>query len=132
VQPEPTVFLVDDDPAVVKALRTLVESIDLKVESYGSTDDFLEAYRPSRPGCLVLDLRMPGIDGLELQGKLAADGISLPIVFITGRGDVRAKAAAMEAGAVAFLEKPFRMQELCDAIQKAIRLDEQNRHRRRQ
>ena len=120
---DPVVFIVDDDPAVVRALTELIELIDLKVEAYQSADDFLRAYQPSGPGCLVLDVRMPGMSGLELQQELLRANISLPIIMITGHGDIRMAVEAMSAGAFNFLEKPFRTQELCDNIQKAMRLD---------
>jgi len=130
---DPTVFIVDDDPAVTRALCELVELIDLKAEAYQSADEFLKACRPTGPGCLVLDVRMPGMSGLELQQELLAAGISLPIIMITGHGDIRMAVEAMSAGAFNFLEKPFRTQELCDNIQKAIRLDRDRwRHRQRQ
>jgi len=130
---DPTVFIVDDDPAVTRALGGLIESIDLKAVAYQSADEFLNAYRPTGPGCLVLDVRMPGMSGLELQQKLLAAGVSLPIIMITGHGDIRMAVEAMSAGAFNFLEKPFRTQELCDNIQKAIRLDQDRwRHRQRQ
>ncbi len=130
VEPEATVFVVDDDPAVIRALAKLVELIGLRVESYLSADEFLEAYYQAGPGCLVLDVRMPGMSGLELQKKMAQTGINLPIIIITGHGDVRMAVQAMKAGAVEFLEKPFRAQELCESIQKAVRLDSENRQRR--
>lgn len=130
---DPTVFIVDDDPAVTRALSELIELIDLKAEAYQSADEFLQACRPTGPGCLVLDVRMPGMSGLELQQELLAAGISLPIIMITGHGDIRMAVEAMSAGAFNFLEKPFRTQELCDNIQKAIRLDQDRwRHRQRQ
>jgi len=119
---EPTVFLVDDDPMIVAALKDLVGLLGLNCRSFHSAAEFLEAYRPSGPGCLVLDVRMPGMSGLELQKELTARGIDLPTIVITGFADVRIAVEAMKAGAVEFLEKPFRTQELCDHIQKAIKL----------
>jgi FixJ family two-component response regulator len=124
---------VDDDPAINEAVAELVELIGLKVSTYTSATDFLEDFQPRGPACLVLDIRMPGMSGLELQRKLADDQRSLPVVVITGHGDVRMAVEAMKLGAVEFLEKPFRAQELCDSIQKAIRVDEENwRNRQRQ
>lgn len=129
-----TVHIVDDDPAVLRALSELVEMVDLRAECYTSGDEFLKAYEPAGPACLVLDVRMPGMSGLELQKELLKTGITLPIIMITGHGEVRMAVEAMSAGAFNFLEKPFRSQELCDNIQKAIRLDEEKwrRHRQRE
>ena len=108
---ESTVFLVDDDPAVLRSLTALVEIVFPKVRAYGSAADFLAAYQPSSPGCLVLDVAMPVLNGLELQRKLMQDKIDLPIVFVTGHGNVQMAVSAMQAGAVNFLEKPFHEQE---------------------
>ncbi len=118
----PTVFLIDDDPAIIAALKELVGLLGLQAVAYRSASEFLEAYRPSGPGCLVLDVRMPGMSGLELQKELLARGIELPTIIITGFGDVRMAVEAMKAGAIEFLEKPFRPQELCDHIHRAIKL----------
>ncbi len=120
---EPTVFIVDDDPEVGISLGNMVELIDLRTESFQSADAFLEAYRPRGPACLVLDVRMPGMGGLELQNRLQQLGADLPIIMISGHADVRLAVDAMKAGAKDFLEKPFRMQELCEAIQRVIRLE---------
>ena len=100
---EPTVFIVDDDPAVIRVLSELVELIDLRVKSYESADEFIEAYKPAGPACLVLDVRMPGMSGLELQKKLLETGMAPPIIMITGHGDVRMAVEAMNSGAVNFL-----------------------------
>jgi two-component system, LuxR family, response regulator FixJ len=127
---EPTVFIVDDDPAVLRSLTALVEVVFPKVKAYGSATEFLAAFQPPCPGCLVLDVAMPGLNGLELQRKLAQDKIDLPIVFITGHGNVQMAVNAMQAGAVNFLEKPFPEQELWDSIRKALELDVHNRRRR--
>ncbi len=124
MEARPTVFIVDDDPDVIIALANMVELIDLRAESYESAKAFLEAYQPDGPACLVLDMRLPGMGGLELQSQLKAMGATLPIIMITGHGDVRLAVDAMKAGAVDFLEKPFRMQELCEAIQAVIRLEQ--------
>ena len=130
MEPTGTVYLVDDDPALIKALTELVELIDLQAESYTSADAFLAAYEPTGPGCLVLDVRMPGLSGPELQKELAKADVRLPIIMITGHGDVRLAVEVMKLGAVEFLEKPFRTQELCDTIQKTIRLEVENWQRR--
>jgi two-component system response regulator FixJ len=131
---KPTVFIVDDDPSITDALSELVDIIDLKPAAYNSADLFLKAYRPDGPACLVLDIRMPGMSGLELQRELVSRGDRVPIIIITGHGDIRMAVEAMGAGAFNFLEKPFRTQELCDNIQKAIKLDEERwqTHRQRQ
>ena len=128
---ELTVFLVDDDHAVLRSLTALVKVVFPRVEAYSSAIEFLKAYRPDRPGCLVLDVAMPGMNGLELQRKLIDEKIDLPIVFITGHGNVQMAVGAMQAGAVNFLEKPFHEQELWDSIRKALELDEQYRRRRK-
>jgi two-component system, LuxR family, response regulator FixJ len=127
---DPTIFLVDDDPAVLRSLTALVEVVFPKVRAFCSAVDFLDAYRPPCPGCLVLDVAMPGLNGLELQRKLTQDKIELPIVFITGHGNVQMAVGAMQAGAINFLEKPFHEQELWDSIRKALEFDTQNRRRR--
>lgn len=127
---QPTVFVVDDDPGVSKSTRLLVKSVDLPIETFGSAKEFLEHVDPSRPGCLVLDLRMPGMGGLELQEQLAARGYSLPIIFITAHGDVATAVRAMRAGAIEFLEKPYRGQDLLDRIHEAIALDRESRRKK--
>lgn len=127
---EPTVYLVDDDPAVLRSLTTLVEVVFPKVTAFSSAYEFLESYKPHNPGCLVLDIAMPGINGLELQRKLLQDKIEVPIVFITGHANVQMAVSAMQAGAVNFLEKPFHEQELWDSIRKALEIDTHNRRRR--
>jgi RNA polymerase sigma factor (sigma-70 family) len=130
VTSQATVFVVDDDPAINEAVADLVELIGLKASTYTSAAEFLDDFQPSGPACLVLDIRMPGMSGLELQRKLAEAQRSVPVVVITGHGDVRMAVEAMKLGAIEFLEKPFRAQELCDSIQKAIRVDEENWQRR--
>jgi two-component system response regulator FixJ len=126
---EPTVFVVDDDEAVRGGLQQLLQTIGLNVRTYASADEFLASYRPGQPGCLVLDIRMPGMGGLDLQGQLAKQGIQLPIIFLTGHGDVPAAVRALKAGAMDFLEKPFNSQVLLDLIQQAIRRDADARTR---
>ncbi len=120
---QPVVYVVDDDPAILRLLTELVKAIGLNVDAHQSAEGFLEAYQSSEPGCLVLDVRVPGMSGMELQKQLRAAGNLLPIVFITGYADVRMAVEAMEQGAFGFLEKPFRPQELCEKIQSAVRLD---------
>jgi len=124
---DPTVFIVDDDPAMRESLTFLVSSIGLHVESFSSARDFLDGYAPGRIGCLVLDIRMPGMSGLELQERLNERRIELPIVMITGFGDIPMAVRALKHGALDFLEKPFTDQDLLDRIHEAI---EQHRRRR--
>jgi two-component system response regulator FixJ len=128
--PDSTIFLVDDDPAVLRSLTALVEVVFPNVKAYGSAAEFISAYTPHAPGCLVLDVAMPEMNGLELQRKLIQDKIDLPIVFITGHGNVQMAVGAMLSGAVNFLEKPFHEQELWDSIRKALEVDAQNRRRK--
>jgi FixJ family two-component response regulator len=119
----PIVFVVDDDASVREALSSLIRSIDLNVETFSSAREFLQHKRPDVPACLVLDVRLPGLSGLDLQRELVAAKNVIPIIFITGHGDVPMSVRAMKAGAVEFLTKPFRDQELLDAIQQAIERD---------
>jgi len=123
----PTIFVVDDDSAVRDALKLLLRSVGQAVETFGSGQEFLEAYSEDRPGCLVLDIRMPGMSGLELQQKLNERHSILPIIFITGHGDVPMAVEAMQAGAVDFIQKPFRDQDLIDRINQALEKDNNNR-----
>lgn len=120
MNPEITVFVVDDDQAVRDSLALLVHSVGLQVETFASAGDFLDAYRPDRPGCLITDIRMPGMSGLELQEQLCADGHHIPVIVLTGFGDVPAAVRALKAGAVDFVEKPFNPQALLDLVQQAI------------
>ncbi len=129
MEAKPTVFVVDDDLAVLRALKTLIGAVFPDVATFSSASEFLEEYDSALPGCLLLDVAMPGINGLELQAKLGRENIDLPVVFITGRGNVRMAVDAMQAGAVDFLEKPFREQELLDSIRAALRRDTRNRRR---
>jgi len=117
---EPTVFVVDDDPSIRQALSNLIRSVGLAVKLFPSAREFLQAALPSGSACLVLDVRLPGLGGLELQRELAATHHHLPIIFITGHGDIPMSVRAMKAGAVEFLPKPFRDQDLLDAIQQAL------------
>ena len=113
---EAIVFVVDDDPSVGGALDGLLRSVGLKARSFTSTEEFRQSARPDAPSCLVLDIRMPGQSGLEFQRELAASGEAIPIIFITGHGDIAMSVQAMKAGAIEFLTKPFRDQDLLDAI----------------
>ncbi len=120
MNPEPTVFVVDDDEAVRRFLNGLIASVGLKVETYASAQEFLDAHEPGRPGCLLLDIRMPGMSGLELQKVLVERNIRIPVIILTGHGDVQVAVHAMKAGAVDFIEKPFNNELLLDRIQKAV------------
>jgi len=133
VNPEaPVVFIVDDDPGVRDALRRLLTSVGLAAEVFATAQAFLTARRPDAPACLVLDVRLPGLSGLDLQRELAAVDASLPIIFLTGYGDIPMSVRAMKAGAVEFLTKPFREQDLLDAIRHAIDRDRVARTERRE
>jgi FixJ family two-component response regulator len=122
-EPDPVVFVVDDDPSLRHALTNLLRSVGLCVATFGSAREFLDGSRPDAPGCLVLDVRLPGLSGLDLQHELTAAQIDLPIIFMTGYGDIPMTVQAMKAGAVEFLTKPFRDQDLLDAIQHALERD---------
>jgi FixJ family two-component response regulator len=126
-EPAPTVFVVDDDSSLRRAIKRLVESVGVQVELFGSAQEFLQAKRPDAPSCLVLDIRLPGISGLEFQRELAHANIHTPIIFITAHGDIPMTVRAMKAGAVEFLTKPFRDQDLLDAIQQALQRDNTRR-----
>ena len=128
-EPRPIVFVVDDDESMRKGLSNLVRSVDLRVESFASAPEFLQMKLPDAPCCLVLDIRLPGVSGLDFQAKLAAAKIEIPIIFMTGHGDIPMTVRAMKAGAVEFLTKPFRDQEMLDAIQLALERD-RSRHER--
>jgi FixJ family two-component response regulator len=125
--PGPVVLVVDDDPSIRDALTSLIRSVGLRVETFGSAREFLTRQPPDAPGCLVLDVRLPGLSGLDLQRELAAAQITMPIIFITGHGDIPMTVQAMKAGAVEFLTKPFRDQDLLDAIAQAIARDRAER-----
>jgi FixJ family two-component response regulator len=120
---DPTVFIVDDDASIREALSSLVRSVGLGVESFSSAKEFLRHNRPETPACLVLDVRLPGLSGIELQRELASADNQIPIIFITGHGDIPMSVRAMKAGAVEFFTKPFRDQDLLDAVQQAILRD---------
>jgi RNA polymerase sigma factor (sigma-70 family) len=123
----PIVFVVDDDPSIGRAIKRLVESVGLPVEVFGSALEFLHAERPDVPSCLVLDIRLRGISGLDFQRELAERNTHIPIIFITAHGDIPMTVRAMKAGAVEFLTKPFRDQDLLDAIQLALDRDRDKR-----
>ena len=126
---EPMVFAVDDDASMREALSRLFRSIGMRARIFASAQDFLMFKRPDAPACLVLDVRLPGLSGLDLQRELAAANLEIPIIFITGHGDIPMSVQAMKAGAVEFLTKPFRDQALLDAIHLAIQRDSANRKR---
>jgi FixJ family two-component response regulator len=120
MNPEPTVFIIDDDEAVRRFLSGLIASVGLNVETYASAQEFLDADEPSQPGCLLLDIRMPGMSGIELQKELASRNIRIPIIILTGHGNVQVAVHAMKAGAIDFIEKPFNNELLLDRIQMAV------------
>src|SRR6204780_3618084 len=126
----PVVFVVDDDVSVQDALRNLFRSVGLNVKTFGSAQEFLASRHPGVSGCLVLDVRLPGLSGLDLQRKLVEANLRLPIIFITGHGDIQMSVRAMKAGAAEFLTKPFRDQDLLDAVQLAIDKDRAARTQR--
>jgi len=128
----PVVFIVDDDANVRRSIQDLLSSVALKSEAFATPRQFLESKRADCPGCLVLDVRLPGMSGLDFQRALVEGGVSLPIIFITGHGDVPMSVQAMKSGAVEFLMKPFRTQELLDAIQQALDRDRKFREGRRE
>ncbi len=125
----PIVFVVDDDPSVGRAIKRLVESVGLQVAHFGSAQEFLRSTRPDAPSCLVLDVRLPGISGLDFQHQLAGAGIHIPVIFVTAHGDIPMTVRAMKAGAVEFLTKPFRDQDLLDAVQIALERDRARRQK---
>jgi FixJ family two-component response regulator len=126
------VFVVDDDAPMRESLKNLIRSVGLRVEAFASAQEFLRSPRPDAPGCLVLDVRLPGLSGLDLQKQMAEGDRDMPIIFITGHGDIPMTVQAMKAGAVEFLTKPFRDQELLDAIQHALARDRHAREQRTQ
>jgi RNA polymerase sigma factor (sigma-70 family) len=125
----PVVFVVDDDPSVRSSLKFLISTVGLQVETFESAETALQKLSPEAPGCLVLDVRLRGLSGLDLQGELVARNCQVPIVFITGHGDIPMTVRAMKAGAVEFLTKPFRDQDLLDAIRTALQRDRARRER---
>ena len=123
----PIVFIVDDDAGVRTSIQDLLESVGLRSVSFGTAEEFLRGERPDGPSCLVLDVRLPGVNGLDFQGRLADAGIQIPIIFITGHGDIPMTVKAMKSGAVEFLTKPFRDRDLLDAIRQALDRDQARR-----
>jgi FixJ family two-component response regulator len=126
----PTVFVIDDDAAIRAAIQGLLKSVGLRSETFGTGQEFLRSKRPDAPSCLVLDVRLPGINGLDFQRELAEAGVRIPIIFITGHGDIPMTVRAMKSGAVEFLTKPFRDQDLLDAIHQALDRDRVTREQR--
>ena len=124
---QPVVIVIDDDPAIRKAIDRLLRSVGLRVELFESAQEFLQSSRPDAPSCIVLDVRLPGLGGLNLQRELAAANIHIPIIFITAHGDIRMSVRAMKAGAEEFLTKPFHDQDLLDAIELALQKDRARR-----
>lgn len=120
---EATVFVVDDDQAMRSSLKWLIESVNMPVETFGSADEFIRSYYPGRSGCLLLDVRMPGMSGLDLQEYLVEQEIAIPVIIITGHGDVHMAVRAMKSGAIDFIEKPFNDEFLLNSIRNAIKLD---------
>lgn len=130
LEQKPTVFIVDDDDVVRDTIAQLAEAVNLKAKTFGSAQKFLDSYDPDEPGCVILDVRMPGMSGIKLQTRLRDRNINIPIIFVTGHGDVPMAAQAFKNGAVDFIEKPFRNQNLLDQIQEALIRD--NRLRQKQ
>ncbi len=128
-KPEATVFVVDDNPSFRRAIKRLIGSVGLQVEPFGSAHEFLESKLPNVTSCLVLDIRLPGISGLDFQRQLAEAGIHIPIIFVSAHGDIPMTVRAMKAGAVEFLTKPFRDQDLLDAVHVALERDRSRRQR---
>ena len=126
----PTVFVIDDDALVRAAIQGMLKSVGLRSETFGTPQDFLRSKRPDGPSCLILDVRLPGVNGLDFQHELADAGIRIPIIFITGHGDIPMTVKAMKSGAVEFLTKPFRDQDLLDAIHQALDRDRVMRRER--
>ena len=120
-------FVIDDDLSMREALTGLFRSVDLRVETFGSTSEFLQSSFPSVTSCLVLDIRLPGVSGLDFQVDLADAGMHIPIIFMTGHGDIPMCVQAMKAGATDFLTKPFRQQEMLDAVSRALAVDRKRR-----
>ena len=128
----PVVFIVDDDANVRRSIQDLLSSVALRSEAFATPQEFLDSKRDDCPSCLVLDVRLPGMSGLDCQRKLAEAGVTIPIIFITGHGDVPMTVRAMKSGAVEFLTKPFRAQELLDAVQQGLDRDRELREKRRE
>jgi FixJ family two-component response regulator len=130
MEPDKLVFVVDDDASLRESLTDLIHSVGLRVEAFASAQEFLRSKRPDAPSCLVLDVRLKGLSGLDLQKRLVGGDVDIPIIFITGHGDIPMAVQAMKAGAVEFLRKPFRDQDLLDAVQQALERDRKVRDQR--
>src|SRR5581483_2677613 len=128
---QPIIFIVDDDASAREGIEDLLQSVGLRVMSFGSPQAFLESKRPDAPGCIILDVRLPNTSGLDFQKVLIGAGIELPVIFITGHGDIPMSVMAMKSGAIEFLTKPFREQSMLDAINAGIEKDRQRRHEMR-
>jgi FixJ family two-component response regulator len=128
--PERIVFVIDDDPLVRDSVADLLDSAGFEVRTFGSATEFVQSERPDLPACLILDVELPGLNGLDLQAELATLGVEMPIIFLTGHGDIPMSVRAMKAGAVGFLTKPFRKEELFDAIHEALLRDNEGRLQR--
>src|SRR5437588_4386729 len=128
----PTVFVIDDDDLVRTAIQGMLKSVGLRSETFGTPQEFLNSNRPDAPSCLVLDIRLPGVNGLDFQHQLVDAGIRIPVIFITGHGDIPMTVKAMKSGAVEFLTKPFRDQDLLDAIHQALERDRLLRQQQRE
>src|SRR5499433_3781096 len=128
----PLVIVIDDDPSVRSSLKFLLSTVGLQTETFDSANSFLHKKRPDVPSCLVLDVRLPGLSGLDFQRELAARNICIPIIFLTGHGDIPMTVRAMKAGAVEFLTKPFRDQDLLDAIRVALERDRRRREQEKE
>jgi FixJ family two-component response regulator len=126
----PTVFVVDDDEGMRASIEGLLKSVGLRSECFGTAQDFLSRQKPDAPSCLVLDVRLPGVNGLDVQRELADAGVTIPIIFITGHGDIPMTVKAMKSGAMEFLTKPFRHQDLLDAVHQALARDRVLRQQR--
>jgi len=126
----PRVFVIDDDPRVHESMQRLLKSVGLRAESFATPQDFLRRKPPNDPSCLVLDVRLPGMSGLDVQRRLTETGVHIPIIFITAHGDIPMTVKAMKSGAVEFLTKPFRDQDLLDAVRQALELDDKMRQKR--
>ena len=126
-EPSPVIYIVDDDEGVRNSVRFLLKSVGLTARTFASAREFLDTHQPGQPGCVVLDVRMPGMSGLELQEQLNLHGAVIPVIFITGHGDIPMAVEAMQHGAFDFLQKPFRDQDLIDRIQRALDRDTRNR-----
>jgi two-component system response regulator FixJ len=124
---EPVVYVVDDEEQIRQSLRVLLETLGLGVQAYGNAEEFLNHYNPDQHGCLVLDVRMPGMSGIELQSRLSSAEVRIPVIMITGHGDIPMAVEAIKMGAVDFIEKPFREQALLESVQKGIKLDAERR-----